>query len=396
MFNTIKFIFGSLFSNRRLVDESNEHPIWLALIIFLLSLCAAVLPMTITSLNVQGSQILTVTENYSLDYSLSVLSRDYLYTDGGVETEDQVIATIRDDQLQLNVPTFEADIKFPDDDKVSLAVRYTSDQTQVSSIIQDIKTSYIVPNEEATDDTLISEVPSMLIFTPSNYYIYLYAGTARVSFTETNGEVTITSDATASTGMDALCHAIESYSCIQKNPMSDSYAISAISLIRDNLFKVMENGNDAEARLNMANASLMAGVAFSNSMVGLVHAIGHSLGAVCHVPHGDAISILLPYVLEYNLDVCKNEYANLLFFLADEETYIKTLKEERANKTIEIIKEWINKLNQITGLPNKLEISDEDIEKVAKIAINDGAIIVNPKKANYEDIVEILKKARKN
>lgn len=202
--------------------------------------------------------------------------------------------------------------------------------------------------------------------------------------------------ATASTGMDALCHAIESYSCIQKNPMSDSYAISAISLIRDNLFKVIENGNDAEARLNMANASLMAGVAFSNSMVGLVHAIGHSLGAVCHVPHGDAISILLPYVLEYNLDVCKNEYANLLFFLADEETYIKTLKEERANKTIEIIKEWINKLNQMAGLPNKLEISDEDIEKVAKIAINDGAIIVNPKKANYEDIVEILKKARKN
>lgn len=202
--------------------------------------------------------------------------------------------------------------------------------------------------------------------------------------------------ATASTGMDALCHAIESYSCIQKNPMSDSYAISAISLIRDNLFKVIENGNDAEARLNMANASLMAGVAFSNSMVGLVHAIGHSLGAVCHVPHGDAISILLPYVLEYNLDVCKNEYANLLFFLVDEETYIKTLKEERANKTIEIIKEWINKLNQMTGLPNKLEISDEDIEKVAKIAINDGAIIVNPKKANYEDIVEILKKARKN
>lgn len=202
--------------------------------------------------------------------------------------------------------------------------------------------------------------------------------------------------ATASTGMDALCHAIESYSCIQKNPMSDSYAISAISLIRDNLFKVIENGNDAEARLNMANASLMAGVAFSNSMVGLVHAIGHSLGAVCHVPHGDAISILLPYVLEYNLDVCKNEYANLLFFLADEETYIKILKEERANKTIEIIKEWINKLNQMTGLPNKLEISDEDIEKVAKIAINDGAIIVNPKKANYEDIVEILKKARKN
>ena len=72
--------------------------------------------------------------------------------------------------------------------------------------------------------------------------------------------VSLPKKATASTGMDALCHAIEAYSCIQKNPMSDSYAISAISLIRDNLLNAVENGNDEEARLNMANASLMAGV----------------------------------------------------------------------------------------------------------------------------------------
>ena len=200
--------------------------------------------------------------------------------------------------------------------------------------------------------------------------------------------------ATASTGMDALCHAIEAYSCIQKNPMSDSYAISAISLIRDNLLKAVENGNDEEARLNMANASLMAGVSFSNSMVGLVHAIGHSIGAVCHIPHGDAISILLPYVMEYNLDKCEENYAKLLFFFGTEEEYMNTPKEKRAEKLIEKVRNMINDLHEKTGLPNKLEISDEEIEKVAKTAINDGAIIVNPKKADFEDIVEILRKAR--
>ena len=206
--------------------------------------------------------------------------------------------------------------------------------------------------------------------------------------------VSLPKKATASTGMDALCHAIEAYSCIQKNPMSDSYAISAISLIRDNLLKVVENGNDEEARLNMANASLMAGVSFSNSMVGLVHAIGHSLGAICHIPHGDAISILLPYVMEYNLDKCEESYAKLLFFFGTEEEYMNTPKEKRAEKLIEKVRNMINDLHEKTGLPNKLEISDKEIEKVAKTAINDGAIIVNPKKADYEDIVEILRKAR--
>ena len=206
--------------------------------------------------------------------------------------------------------------------------------------------------------------------------------------------VSLPKKATASTGMDALCHAIEAYSCIQKNPMSDSYAISAISLIRDNLLKVVENGNDEEARLNMANASLMSGVSFSNSMVGLVHAIGHSLGAICHIPHGDAISILLPYVMEYNLDKCEEIYAKLLLFFGTEEEYMNTPKEKRAEKLIEKVRNMINDLHEKTGLPNKLEISDEEIEKVAKTAINDGAIIVNPKKVDYEDIVEILRKAR--
>ena len=107
---------------------------------------------------------------------------------------------------------------------------------------------------------------------------------------------------TASTGMDALCHAIEAYSCLQKNPLSDAYAVSAIKMISEYLPKAVKNGHNKEARLAMANASLMAGTAFSNSMVGGVHAIGHALGGICHVAHGDAMNILMPYVMAYNLD----------------------------------------------------------------------------------------------
>lgn len=208
--------------------------------------------------------------------------------------------------------------------------------------------------------------------------------------------VTLPKKATASTGMDALCHAIESYTCMQKNPISDTYATTAIKLIKDNIEKVLQNGNDKKVRLAMANASLMAGIAFSNSMVGLVHGIAHSLGAVCHVPHGDAVAIMLPYVMEYNLDKLEKEYAELLIHLVSEEEYMNTPKEKRAQRTIEEIKKLTTKLNEIAGLPTKLKnvkIEKEDFEKVAKIAMNDGAIIVNPKAVEEKDIIQILERA---
>lgn len=208
--------------------------------------------------------------------------------------------------------------------------------------------------------------------------------------------VTLPKKTTASTGIDALCHAIESCTCMQKNPISDVYAKTAIKLIAENLVNAVENGKDKHVRLAMANASLMAGIAFSNSMVGLVHAIAHSLGAVCHIPHGDAVAIMLPYVMEYNLDKLNNEYAELLIYIVSEEEYINTKQEKRAERTIEEIKKLIVKLNAITGLPAKLrdaKIVKDDLKKVAKLAINDGAIIVNPKAVEEQDIIKILEKA---
>lgn len=217
-----------------------------------------------------------------------------------------------------------------------------------------------------------------------------------VSVLDPRMTLTLPKKITASTGMDALCHAIEAYTCLQKNPISDIYAISAIEIIRDNLLETVKNGDNKKLRLAMANGSLMAGAAFSNSMVGLVHAIGHALGGVSHVPHGDAMAILLPHCMRYNLDKMRDNYSKLLLYIAGEEVFVNTPKEKRAEKVIETIEELLKTLNTEAGLPIKLSqvgVKKEDFEEVVKIALNDGAIIVNPKEAKREDILEILNNA---
>ncbi len=217
-----------------------------------------------------------------------------------------------------------------------------------------------------------------------------------VSVLDPRMTLTLPKKITASTGMDALCHAIEAYSCLQKNPMSDAYAIAAIEIIRDSLLETVKNGGNAKLRLAMANASLMAGAAFSNSMVGLVHAIGHALGGVSRVPHGEAMAILLPHCMRYNLDKLRDLYSRLLLYIAGEETFINTPREERAEKVIETIEKLLNELNAEAGLPTRLSdvnVKKEDFEEIAKKALNDGAIIVNPKDAKKEDIIQILNNA---
>ena len=110
--------------------------------------------------------------------------------------------------------------------------------------------------------------------------------------------------------------------------------------------KVMDSPKDADGRLELAQASTMAGVAFSNSMVGLVHALGHSLGAVCHIPHGLCMSLFLPYVLEYNKEVNGDRIGELLLYLAGAEVYAATPKAQRADKAIQQIRAMRDELYQ--------------------------------------------------
>lgn len=198
---------------------------------------------------------------------------------------------------------------------------------------------------------------------------------------------------TASTGMDTLCHAIEAYSCQQKNPVSDAYATAAIELVRDNLIMAVKKGSDQNARSAMANASFLAGAAFSNSMVGVIHAIGHALGAVCRVPHGDAMNILMPAGMLFNRRVCGGDYAKLLPYLVGAEAAMETPPKERADRTIKEVIRLRKRLHQMTGLPITLKEAGVDpasFPEVARTALNDGAVIVNPRQVTYEAVIKIL------
>lgn len=202
--------------------------------------------------------------------------------------------------------------------------------------------------------------------------------------------------ATASTGFDAMVHAIEACTCLQSNPMSTAYGTAAIKLICENLEKATRNGSDEKARYAMAVASTMAGIAFSNSMVGAVHAIGHALGGVCHVPHAVAMTILLPHVMRYNLERCTESYAALLPWLVGMDAAVVTPAEKRAAAAIEAVEGLARRLNALCGLPLTLKeagVSRDDFSKVAEFAVNDGALIVNPRAADESQVIEILNAA---
>jgi alcohol dehydrogenase len=210
---------------------------------------------------------------------------------------------------------------------------------------------------------------------------------------------------TAMTGMDAMSHAMEGYYCLQKNPLSDSHALAAVAMIYRNLPHVTQNPDDKEGRLAMAVGACLAGIAFSNSMVGLVHNLGHSTGSVCGVPHGMCMAILLPYGLEYNMHKCGETIADLLLPMAGEETYRSTPAKSRAEKVISLIRQMNGDLSRITGgrhAQSFKEVRDregkplvprEALSEIARTALLDGASIYNPEETDYEDNIMVLEAA---
>ena len=121
---------------------------------------------------------------------------------------------------------------------------------------------------------------------------------------------------TADTGMDVLTHAIEGYSCNWHNDFTDGLCLKAIQLVFDYLPRAYENGaDDLVAREKMHNAAAIAGLGFGNSFAALAHALGHSLGAAFHVPHGRAVGLFLPYTIEFGANAGEGRYADIARFL---------------------------------------------------------------------------------
>jgi len=196
---------------------------------------------------------------------------------------------------------------------------------------------------------------------------------------------------TASTGMDALCHAIEAIHSLQREPIVDGLALHAIKLITTNLPRCVEKGDDLVARGQTQIAATIAGIAFGNAQVGIVHALVHTVGGKYGVPHGIANGILLPHCIMYNLDECPDRYAMVAEAMGVRKAGMSDMEAgEAAANAI-----W--KLTKKMGLPQRLRdvgVPEDGLEECAEASLYDGSIVYNPKTVvDSQETLGIYKKA---
>jgi alcohol dehydrogenase len=276
----------------------------------------------------------------------------------------------------------------------SLAGDLVEDYSGSQTITRSLKPLIAIPTTAGTG----SEVTSSAV-------ILDQAGRTKLSFNDSylrptlallDPELTLTlpPKVTAMTGMDALTHAIESYTSLQANPMSDAFAMKAIKMIKENLLKAVTQGEDLAARSNMLIAANMAGIAFDHAMVGVIHSMSHATGGVAHVPHGLANSIYLPLGMEYNLENSAERYAGVAKRLGVDTRLLNS--REAALAAVEFIRGLRSQLKEACGLPDRLRdagVQESQLEKIAQAATEDGTTFFNPREVTYEGILTKIKEA---
>ena len=190
---------------------------------------------------------------------------------------------------------------------------------------------------------------------------------------------------TASTGMDALTHAIEGYTTAAAWELADCLNLEAIKLIAANLRKAVEN--DPEGREGMALGQFVTGMAFSNVGLGIAHSMAHTLGAVYDTPHGVACAMMLPIVMEYNQDATDDKFKHIAEAMGVDTTGMDQAAYRKA--AIDAVRQ----LSVDVGIPTKLEkLKEEDLEFLAQSASADACTPGNPKAASIEDYKEMFRK----
>ncbi|MEM1504073.1 iron-containing alcohol dehydrogenase [Domibacillus sp. 8LH] len=203
--------------------------------------------------------------------------------------------------------------------------------------------------------------------------------------------LTVPPAVTAATGMDALVHAVESYTAIRAGELTDGIALQAIKLISRSIRKAVYNGKDLKAREDMAMGSLLAGISLGNAGVGAVHALAYPLGGKFKVPHGVANSLLLPYVMKYNVVADLEKFAEVAEALGEN---IEGLSlREAADRAVAALAQ----LSQDVGIPSSLKevgVTASDIPALAEEASKvDRLLNNNPRWLTVKEIQKIYEEA---
>ncbi len=198
----------------------------------------------------------------------------------------------------------------------------------------------------------------------------------------------------AATGWDAFTHAVEAYTSVQSNPFSDELALPAVRLIKEAFIPAVTEPANIKAKGQMLLASTLAGIAFDQAMVGVVHSMAHAVGGVSHAHHGTINFILLPYGMEYNMPACVDKYAVLARVLKVTPK-LKT-KANLANHAVKAIRKWQKDLHKECGLPLRLRdvgVKRADLPRIAKKACEDGTSFYNPRELEEGEILKTLERA---
>ncbi|WP_339176234.1 iron-containing alcohol dehydrogenase [Solibacillus sp. FSL R5-0691] len=191
---------------------------------------------------------------------------------------------------------------------------------------------------------------------------------------------------TSFTALDALTHAIEAFVSTKANAMSDFYAKEAISCISKNIEMVFEQPHNLEARQQLLMGSFYAGIAFSNSSTNLAHATGRALGVKFHMPHGQCVALMHPFVIQYSLESAYERYEEIAKIIGLNGTQFLSGYLDELNRKQHIWKS----AQQIAPL-----LTDEAIEQLADQALSGNGILTNRKVPSSEEIEVIFKQLRK-
>lgn len=194
----------------------------------------------------------------------------------------------------------------------------------------------------------------------------------------------------ASTGLDALTHAVEGYITKAHNTMSDMFHLRAIELIFENLAKAV-NEKDKKAIENMALAQYMAGMGFSNVGLGIVHSMAHQLGAVYDTPHGIANAILLPTVMRFNGEVCADRFREILCHIGRPDA--RDLNDQDVINTFVWKIQELSKECGVTISVKDTGCKEEDLDMLAEKAMEDPCRPGNPKETTKEDFIRLYREA---
>lgn len=212
-----------------------------------------------------------------------------------------------------------------------------------------------------------------------------------MAFVDAEVTTTMSKELTAHTGLDALTHAIEAYCSNAHSPTTDLHALEAVRLISEWLVSAINNPDDLVARSQVMLGSMYAGFAFSNAILGAVHAMAHSLGGLLDLPHGLCNAILLDHVVAYNFDSAPQRFIKLADALGADVASIQSTDEGKR-----ILLDRIAEIKQAAGVTITLGdvgVKKEHLAQLAAHALDDACMITNPKDADLADIINIYKQA---